>query len=263
MKVPEKIVGTMPKEVSRKMKTCSVHGEYEELTMKIPGSGKFVTSGCYQCERDKEDAKWKRKQDKIRAEAIRSQTFKRSAIPRAFIGVKFSDYLPSCKDAETVMNRLANYAKNASAVKKTGSCALLMGYTGTGKTMLAMAVANELLNNGYTVQYMLCEDAIRWVKRSWSKDSTVSEDEYIERFKKPDFLFLDEIRGVYSPKEISILHGIINRRTMDLLPIVSITTVPEKAFREQMTDEIVRRLHYKGANLKFTWNKYEEENMLW
>lgn len=243
---------------------CDKHGEYIAIECCTP-EGKKVQSKCPECEHaELRKERHERYADHKRREAEHAamSVFRESSMPKIFSKVGFDDYKTQGKDSAAIKNRLVKYAENFNAISENGACALLIGNTGTGKTMLAAAVANYVMNNGYTAFYTKCPRALARVKHTWSPSVLETQEDEINKYRKPDLLIMDEIpKGCKSANDWEVLHDILDRRTEDRKPTISISTLTIKELKQKIGDEVFRRLHHKGAILEFNWSTYQEEHL--
>jgi DNA replication protein DnaC len=240
---------------------CKKHGAYHGFTMNGIGSECPV---CAAETVEKERVEREQAMRKSLAEARMKSIFDRSSFPKLFKSIEFADYKPRNKAAEEILERMTAYAENFGKIRELGSSVLFIGGTGTGKSMLAAATGNAIMLAGYTVMYLTCPQALSWVKRSWVNGSEVSQDEYLNRFKEPDLLILDEVpKGCKSASDWELIHEVLDRRYQDVRPTISISTLSEQELEKKMTREITRRMYFRGRKLLFNWEPYEETGLLW
>jgi DNA replication protein DnaC len=181
-------------------------------------------------------------------------------MPKIFSEITFDDYKPQNKKAAEVKSRLIKYAENFEAIKEAGACALLIGNTGTGKSMLSAAVGNYIMNRGYTCFYTKCPRVINGIKDTWSQHTEGTQEQEINKYRKFDLVIIDEIpKGLKTQNDWELLHETAERRTDDRLPTISISTLSEKELRKKIGDEVFRRLHHRGHILNFDWETYKGE----
>lgn len=89
---------------------------------------------------------------------------------------------------------------------------LFVGSCGSGKTHLASAIGNEVLNKGYTVKFIPAYELYTAVLNTY-KSFDESEDEVTEPYKRCKLLIIDDI-GTTPPtdKSKAVLHSIIEYR---------------------------------------------------
>lgn len=113
---------------------------------------------------------------------------------------------------------------------------LITGSVGTGKTHLAAAIANHLINKLYTVIFGNITDIIALIKSTYSKDSEVSEFQIIHMLtKEVDLLVLDDLGKEYATENTkAILYQIINRLNEDEKPAIITTNYNSESLRKKL-----------------------------
>lgn len=108
--------------------------------------------------------------------------------------------------------------------RRQGAGLVLTGDVGRGKTYLACAIANAMLESMRPVLYCTALEAVQLVKASWKQQGT--EFDAYARFSEPDLLVLDEV-GVQLGTDFEqlVLTAIIDLRSRDCLPIVAVTNL--------------------------------------
>lgn len=99
------------------------------------------------------------------------------------------------------------------------SSIMLLGQVGSGKTHLAMAIANNLLAKGITVRYLDYRSFMTQIKQS-----ITDKDEYqelIESVKRAEVLYIDDLyKGKVTESDINIMFEIINSRYLADMPVI-------------------------------------------
>lgn len=97
----------------------------------------------------------------------------------------------------------------------------LHGSCGSGKTHLACAVANALLDAEKPVLMATFGDLMQEVKSTYAKDSKLSEKQIIDKYRQAPMLIIDDL-GKEKPTEwsASILFAILNNRYSDMKPTI-------------------------------------------
>lgn len=117
----------------------------------------------------------------------------------------------------------ANFIKNYETFQEEGKGLYLYSEVkGSGKTRMAASIGNALIKvKRVGVKYTTTLDLLSEIKKTFDKDSEVSESEIIESIKKVDVLILDDV-GVENPtswvKSIfySILDGRMNNKKVTI-----------------------------------------------
>ncbi len=106
-----------------------------------------------------------------------------------------------------------------SKAYKQAKSVMILGKVGSGKTHLAMAIANNLLAKGVMVKYLDYRGFMTQVKQS-----LIDKDEYqklIESTKSADVLYIDDLyKGKITDTDINIMFEIINTRYLADLPVI-------------------------------------------
>ena len=120
------------------------------------------------------------------------------------------------------------------------NCLFISGPTGTGKTHVAAAIANELIKTGTSVICMTMIDMLERIKRTFSKGD-VDEDRVLRIYKTVPLLVIDDM-GKEPPTEwaVSTVYNIINGRYEAYLPTVITTNYDSKTLIARMTPKDTR-----------------------
>ena len=126
---------------------------------------------------------------------------------------------------------------NNEPFKGVNSLALI-GPVGTGKTHLAAAIANRLLNHGTAVICMTMIDMLARIRDTYRRQSGASEANVIGIYEDVPLLIIDDL-GKEAPTDwgIQTIFEIINARYERMLPIVVTTNYNF----DRLTDRMVPR----------------------
>lgn len=125
---------------------------------------------------------------------------------------------------------------------------LFTGPKGTGKTHLAAAIANQLMDQGVPVVFATMIDLLAKIKASFDKDrsgaSRESEETIMRLYKNVDLLIIDDI-GKEQPTEWALakIYQIVNARYEDYKPMILTSNYS--------ADELVHRMTPAGGD-KYT-----------
>ena len=141
---------------------------------------------------DENEQTMKEQEEEERIRVI-EETKAKSNIPARFKDITLADYKVESEKQEKVFKIVKNYLDNYDEVRNTGSSLFLCGKFGTGKTMLAIAVLNELIISGKsTGVYTTTMRMIRDIRSSY-RGGKHTEQEMIDRYINTPLLILDEI----------------------------------------------------------------------
>ncbi len=104
---------------------------------------------------------------------------------------------------------------------------VLSGPYGTGKTHLAAAVSNRLIQNEYSVFFVHVPELLDHLRSAYSPASETTYDELFEQVKSAPILVMDELHsGNSTPWSQEKLRQLINHRGNAQLPTVITTALP-------------------------------------
>lgn len=88
-----------------------------------------------------------------------------------------------------------NYVKNFEVMKEKGKGLYLYSdVKGSGKTRLAVSIANALVSqHGVDVAFIKSMDLISQVRKTFKKDSELTESEVVESYRKVGLLVIDDL----------------------------------------------------------------------
>lgn len=113
----------------------------------------------------------------------------------------------------------------------------IVGNIGVGKTHLAAAIANQLMNQGTPVICMTMIDLLNRIKRTYDK-GVVSEGEVLKLYEEVPLLIIDDM-GKEPPTEwgVSKIYTIINSRYEGYMPTIVTTNYDDRALVKRLTPE--------------------------
>ena len=151
---------------------------------------------------------------------------------------------PSLEKAKAIMPLLRS---------NQGAQLIVIGDRWTGKTVMATWWAQMLGFGLYTKAY----DLFASVRRTYHEDSKLREHEVLDRFRKADFLVIDEAQErKESDWENTLLTNLIDKRYDALKPTVIIANLKQDALDAALGPSIVRRVAETGGIIECTWPPY-------
>jgi len=153
----------------------------------------------------------------------------------------FDNLLPEGRSGDPVSQeqfKRAYEAVGAFAVEPRGWL-VLAGSSGSGKTHLAAAVANERISRGYPAFYITIPDLLYRLRSAFNPDSEIPYDEFFDQVRNAPLLILDDLGAQTStPWAKEKLDQVLTHRFNSELPTVIVTIIPI----EQLEDRIHSRL---------------------
>ena len=141
------------------------------------------------------------------------------------------------------MGKLLNYCQTYAARFSQNSPNLLfMGHTGLGKTHLALAIADAVLEGGHDVLYTSAAALAAQLGREHFDYST--KDEWLAACQEADLLILDDLGTEYiTPLTISVLYELINTRMLTHRPTIYTTNITDQTvFMARYTEKVASRM---------------------
>lgn len=136
------------------------------------------------------------------------------------------------------------YIENFEKFKEAGEGLYYSGGFGTGKTHLAISIAQEIIKKGNPVICMTAIDLLAEIRRTYDKDRNVSEYQILQAYKETDLLIIDDLgKENCSEWAATMLYDIINDRYEQCLPTVITTNYND----EDLINRLARKSNYETA----------------
>jgi len=149
------------------------------------------------------------------------------------------------------------YAKNFNSVRsKPQNGIIFTGTTGVGKTHLAAAIANHLLNQGIPVVFGTMADFLQRIKDGFNGDDT----DTMKILQTVDLLVIDDLGKENHSKWVTEqVFTIINSRYANNLPTVITTEFTAKNLRDMFIPAVVSRFTESYYPIKITADDYRPQ----
>lgn len=194
-------------------------------------------------------------------EILKANRIKESGMPPGLRGCRFESF-NSRYYSKTKVDPITRYSYYESArlafkaagdfiqnfVKNSRGASGLMftGNVGSGKTYLACCIANELLDQGHEVLFMVVPDLLDRLKATYdpARQSSYTEQDVLDAAREVPLLVLDDLGAHnYTEWTSNKLYSIINYRLNYSLPTVITTNIDladlEQFLGERTTSRIV------------------------
>lgn len=241
---------------------CKTHGDYEAMSFRVPGK-EMQWAGCPKCEKLKVEAETRAMvrevQDQAKIARIEA-TLGRAAIPTRFRDRSFENYKAENEGQTKALNASKRYAANWDEVTQNGTCLIMAGSPGTGKTHLAIAIAREVMLRNDTAMFVSVIDMMRAVKETYG-NSDKTERQVINEFAQPELLIMDEVgRQHGTDTERMIMFDVINARYLACKPTIIITNLTLPELRPALGEATEDRLREGGGRvILFDWSSYRSQ----
>ncbi len=163
-----------------------------------------------------------------------------AVIPRKYRDVSF-DRPPVTDIDPQIVVATRHFAVRVEEQIDAGRGLWFMGPVGTGKTTLAMLVAQAALSAGRTVAIYSLPDLLRKIRRTFD---TGSHDDLFDRLTAVDLLHIDDIGAEQTtPWVLEELYSIVYARYEEQRSMVITTNILDReALCEQISERTVSRL---------------------
>ena len=188
------------------------------------------------------------KECECRSIRIAEDKLKASGVSEEFRKKRFEnfDYSRS-KETMLAYSIAKSYSKNFDKIRVTRkNSVMFIGQVGSGKTHLAIAISNLLLDKGIGVIYMPYRDSITNLKQSILDAENYQRE--INKYKNAQVLLIDDLfKGDATASDIKTMYEIINYRYFKSLPII---TTSEKSVEDliKIDEAIGSRLYEMSKN---------------
>ncbi|MDE5557642.1 MAG: ATP-binding protein [Ruminococcus sp.] len=168
-------------------------------------------------------------------------------------------------DEHNMMKRIFEYARNyAEKFTPASNSILIYGKTGLGKTHISLAIANRILEKGYSVLYDSVVNMLHKIEEEHF--SYNHKAEMMNLIMQTDLLIIDDLgtereTAFYN----STIYNIINTRLNYRKPVIISTNLDYDEILTNYDERIVSRLTTQYVTLQFCgkdirWQKKNEKN---
>ena len=153
----------------------------------------------------------------------------------------FDATLPDGRSDDTDDRALFRLAYDASEVyaEEPQGWLVLTGHSGAGKTHLAAAIANRVMERGRPVFFVFVPDLLDHLRSTYTPTSEITYDQLFEQVRTAQLLVLDDLGGHSStPWAQEKLYQVLNYRHLSQLPTVITIAVPPESLDERWQTRI-------------------------
>ncbi len=205
----------------------------------VPFIGRWVADKC-ECVKSKERLESIEREKTRRI--LKIEEYKReSGIEPRYRNASFENFITDSKTKKA--HRSAKvYSEKFTEIEKNGTGLIFTGNTGSGKTHLACAIANSLLEKCVRVRFITYSELMRRI--NGANDYGATENAIIADLQRCRLLIIDDIAALNaSEKGKTVMFTILDKRINNYRPTIftsNVTNLDElkTRFNEQIYDRI-------------------------
>lgn len=181
-----------------------------------------------------------------------------SGLNARFAGRRFETYDAQTPEQQKALATAKHYAERWDELKGSGKGLWFAGTVGTGKTHLSAAIANDLLDRGIAVRFVVVADLLTELR-----EGQHAELSPIWKYRKAPLLILDDMgKERLTEWGAEQLFTIINGRYEANLPTIYTTNASREEIAEHLgprAPAILSRINETCAILRMSWADHRRE----
>jgi DNA replication protein DnaC len=202
-----------------KTKECEIHGAYLKYKKSYTG-GVIEQRVCPKCHEEKLEKKKKEDQAMEIAGKI-SRYYELSNLPKRFKGITMDGIDLRDPEIKEAVGFLKKFLAKFPERLEQGSSGFFCGDCGTGKTMLACIMVEDVIKQGYPAHYTTTWQMIQRIRQGYKTGET---NYYIKDYISKALLVIDEIGVQHGTNdERVLLYQVIDGRYNEVKPTVLIS----------------------------------------
>ena len=184
--------------------------------------------------------------------------FEGAKIPKRYAGLDIQDFDLSRPGAKDVVQKVLQYIEDINGNVKEGKGMVLWGGTGTGKTLLAVAILKAAMNRGYTGLFQSAPELMYHFNSVYSTAET--EQNIIDALRSVDVLVLDDLdKGKWTEKVAERIYVIINARYGEVKPTLITTNLDPRALLELVGEAIFDRIRESSTFVALSGESFRKK----
>ncbi|MBA2442060.1 MAG: ATP-binding protein [Rubrobacter sp.] len=209
-----------------------------------------------ECEKKNEQREWELMRRDARVENLQDK----SGLSKRMRNYTFANFKPFVSPGATkAAEKVEEYLKNWKENREAGNGLYLGGGVGTGKTHLAVAVMNELIQRERVPSLFVTVPELLDNLRGAYNDPGKNLDEWMEAVKNADLLILDDLGSEKATLWVQErLFVIINHRYRETLPTVITSNTAPRDLGGQLGERTASRIFAMCTGVELEGSDYRE-----
>ena len=221
---------------------CKHHGPYEARyfpSLVGGGSGHWY-SECPQCVEARE-----RERQECEHNLEVMGLLQKADIPPRFQGKGFSAFKPRTPKQSAALKVCRKYVNDLNENFKAGTCLVLLGPVGVGKSHLLSAILQEAVAALCRVRYTTAADFLATISGNWAWHGQDAGKPYV----RVPLLALDEIGMPEGGRDREALFALIDARYRECRPTLLASNMKWQDMRESLGHRLYDRLRENGGQV--------------
>ncbi|MFZ5558686.1 MAG: ATP-binding protein [Pseudomonadota bacterium] len=218
---------------------CETHGEFRRVFV----AGRWI-GRCDNCIADERARRAESDRAIQRAQRLFSLTVA-AAIPARFSGRGFADYRPRTPKQAAALEACRRYVADLETNVHAGTCLVLTGPVGVGKTHLLAAIVQAAVEQLVPARYATMADALAAFGGDWSRRG----DERGPEFTRPHLLALDEVARPSWDSERAALVALVDARYRECRPTLLASNLTWRELNIELGERLADRLLENGGQV--------------
>lgn len=182
-----------------------------------------------------------------------------AGVPKRLRDKRFDGFSPRTREDEKNLNICQRYADSfTERVLPDGISMVFTGKTGTGKSHLAVAILQQVIDGGNTGAFITVDAMLRDIRSAYGSNEK-SESELVDKYVSLDLLILDEVGIALGAKEKieAQIFGVLNARYLEQKPTIVISNLSAQGISDYLGERLKSRLiEGGGPTLIFSGDDY-------
>jgi DNA replication protein DnaC len=243
---------------NERTETCPKHGEFVSRRYTLYEGGREHWSRCQACQDDTRLAYEAHEASRKASEEARQheERLNRAGIPTRFRNRTLDAFVADTAPKQRAHAIAKAFAAEFSERYAEGANLIFAGLPGTGKSHLALGIAQAIMPRWYSI-YITARELIMRLRATWRQDADVSEIDLQATFTRTHLLIIDEVGVQFGTEaERTQLFGIIDDRYREQMPSILLTNLDVEGFKSFVGQRAFDRLRECGEWVPFDWESY-------